>query len=142
MGDPQRYARRVSGPLLDRIDLRVVMPRLPADELVSTAEGEPSRAVAARIHAAWARATRRNGGLPNGTLSGRRVVAACQLEAVARRSVTEIEGAQQLTARGIHRLLSVARTVADLEAREQVGREHILAAAGLRERIFDAEVAA
>jgi magnesium chelatase family protein len=142
VGDPQRYVKRVSGPLLDRIDLRVAMPRVPARELVSIAEGEPSRVVAARIRVAWDRASARNGGVPNGALSGRRIVAACQLDREGRRGVTELEGTRQLTARGIHRLLSVARTMADLEGRERVGREHVLAAAGLRDGLLDVEAAA
>ena len=78
--EPQRYMRRVSGPLLDRIDLRVVMPRLDAAELVGAARPEPSASVAARIRQAWERALARGGGRPNGLLRGRRLLEACALD--------------------------------------------------------------
>ncbi len=80
--EPERYMRRVSGPLLDRIDLRVVMPRMDAEQLIGL---DPVRSAAsssrARIREAWERARARNGGRPNATLRGQRLMRACALDA-------------------------------------------------------------
>ncbi len=84
--EPQRYLRRVSGPLLDRIDLRVVMPRLDAVELVGDARPEDSASVAARIRHAWERAMLRGGGRPNGSLRGRHLLEACAMDAATRQN--------------------------------------------------------
>lgn len=132
--EPERYVRRVSGPLLDRIDLRVVMPRVGADQLVTARRPEDSATVAARIRSAWAVAMTRNGGLPNSTLRGQRLLAACALDGPGRTAVSDISVSLELTARGVHRLLRVARTIADLRGRVPVGAEELYAAASLRDR--------
>jgi magnesium chelatase family protein len=136
-GEPQRYQRKVSGPLLDRIDLRIVMGRLRPDELVGAADPEPSAAVAARIAAAWARSLARNGGTPNGALAGRALALACDLAPGARIRLQEVADDLELTARGVHRVMRVARTIADLRAEARVDTEHLLAAAALRHRAVD-----
>jgi magnesium chelatase family protein len=140
--EPQRYLRRVSGPLLDRIDLRVVMPRVAPEALVGTATGEGSSVVAGRIREAWERALRRNGGQPNGLLRGRRLLVACAMDGEARDTLTEVARALELTARSVHRTMRVARTIADLRRHERVGREEVLAAVSLRDRSLEAEPAA
>jgi magnesium chelatase family protein len=135
--EPERYLRRVSGPLLDRIDLRVVMPRLDAQELVAAGHAEASVTVAGRILSAWRRGRARNGGWPNALLRGRRLLAACAMERPARDTLLDVANGLELTARSVHRVLRVARTIADLREREDVGREEILAAASLRDRQLD-----
>jgi magnesium chelatase family protein len=137
VGEPERYRRRVSGPLLDRIDVRVRMARLTAEELVGPRGGEPSAPVAARIARAWEASQARNGGLPNARLSGARLLAACVLAPAARRELGEVAAGLSLTARGVHRVLRVARTIADLAGREAVALEDILAAAALRASPLD-----
>jgi magnesium chelatase family protein len=134
--------RRVSGPLLDRIDLRVVMPRIGAGELVGTDQPEESAAVAARIVRAWHRSQARNDGRANALLRGRQLLGACAMEREARDVLLEVARGLGLTARGVHRVLRVARTVADLRERERVGRHEILAAASLRDQTMDAGLAA
>ena len=141
-GDPRRYRRRVSGPLLDRIDLRVIMPRIAPGELVRLARPEPSQAVAERIHAAWLAAHVRNGGRPNAALRGRALLAACLLDAGSRAAMEELGARLELTGRGVHRMLRVARTIADLKDRERVGREELAAAAALRDRSLELEATA
>ena len=112
--------RRVSGPLLDRIELRVVMPRVDAETLVGAASPEPSIVVTERIRHAWGMALSRNGGHPNGSLQGRRLLSACAMDRAARATLTEVARGLDLTARGVHRIMRVARTVADLHGRTSV----------------------
>ena len=126
----------MSGPLLDRIDLRVVMPRLEATELVDGARAEGSAAVAARIQRAWDRGRARTG-TANGQLRGRRLMAACAMDPRARRTLVDTAQGLELTARSIHRVMRVARTIADLRDLEQVGSDEILAAASLRDRSME-----
>jgi magnesium chelatase family protein len=140
--EPQRYLRRVSGPLLDRIDLRVVMPRVDAEALVGTDVPETSVVVAARIRAAWERALRRNGGHPNGLLRGRRLLEACAMDRATRDTLADVARGLELTARGIHRTMRVARTIADLRDRDTVGCDEVLAAVSLRDRTLETEPAA
>ncbi len=135
--EPERYRRRVSGPLLDRIDLRVVMPRMAPEEIVRLDQPEASAVVARRIGRAWSIALERNGGVPNAALRGQVLLRACALEAGARRDLDELAQRLELTARGIHRTLRVARTVADLRGRTVVGGEELAAAAALRDRSLE-----
>ena len=132
-GEPERYVRRVSGALLDRLDLRVEMPRIRAADLLLGPEPEGSAVVAARIGAARQRGTARNGGRLNARLSGRQTVEACALEARGRELLALIAGRRGLSARGVHRVLRVARTIADLAARDVVIESDLLAATDLRD---------
>jgi magnesium chelatase family protein len=141
-GEAERYMRRVSGPLLDRIDLRVVMPRLEPAILVDAAAQEPSAAVADRIASAWRLAVTRNEGAPNAALRGRQLHRACGMDRSARDSLTEVARGLDLTARSVHRTMRVARTIADLRGSPVVRAEEILAAASLRDRSMEVRVAA
>ena len=140
--EPERYQRRVSGPLLDRIDLRVVMPRIDPDELVGAARPESSTAVAERIAHGWRVARERNNGEPNASLRGARLLTACAMDPTARMTARELAQALELTARGVHRMLRVARTVADLRGLERVSRDELLAASSMRDRSMEREPAA
>jgi magnesium chelatase family protein len=139
-GDPERYRRRVSGPLLDRIDLQVVMPRLEPDRLVDDAAPESSTQVARRIRAAWQLAALRNDGYPNGALGPAALLRACALDLRARATLMDVATRAELTARSVHRLLRVARTIADLDERPSVQARDVLAAASLRQRPLDASL--
>jgi magnesium chelatase family protein len=138
VGDPQRYARRVSGPLLDRIDMQVRMARLSSDELVDSTPQESSASVAVRVDEAWQRSLSRNRGLSNAALTGAQVLRACSIDREGRRSINELAGALELTARGVHRLMRVARTIADVRGADSVTRDDLLAAASLRDGILEA----
>ena len=107
------------------------------DELVELARPESSAVVAARIRKAWERALARNGGLPNAALLGGRLVAACALDTGARRALEELGARLELTGRGVHRLLRVARTIADLRAGAAVAVDDLAAAAALRDRALE-----
>ena len=134
--------RRVSGPLLDRIDLRVVMPRMEAEQLVEAARPEASELVAQRIGRAWLAAQSRNAGRSNAQLKGQLLLDACAMDRATRTTLKDVAHGLDLTARGVHRILRVARTIADLGQREAVAADEILAAASLRDRLLETELAA
>jgi magnesium chelatase family protein len=116
--DLARYAARVSGPVLDRLDLQVEMPALTSAELQSTASAESSAAVRARVIAARARQRDRgtlNARMPSAALRGH-----CALDAAGQRLVTDAVDRGGMSARGVHRALRVARTIADLCGEERV----------------------
>jgi magnesium chelatase family protein len=123
-GAPERYSSRISGPLRDRIDLWITMPRVPPAALVGGREPESSAAVAARIVSA--RAIQQNrGGQLNGRLAGRRLRAACRLSSLAARRAVELADLEALSGRGTERLLRVARTIADLRGIAEVRPEDL-----------------
>jgi magnesium chelatase family protein len=117
-----RYARRLSAPLLDRFDLVVPLSRPDPDELLSNVPGEPTAASAARVAAARARAADRaesdDGGPPMHPEGARLLASKLR--------------AGELSARGLHKVSRVARTVADLVDDDQVGYEHVCDALSLR----------
>lgn len=113
-----RYSARISGPLLDRIDLRVAVPVLDSEELLDdegvAAGGTTSAEVAARIARVRAIQLERAGKI-NADLSSSEVRALCRLLPPARRLLAQARVKLGLSARGTHRVLRVARTIADLE---------------------------
>jgi magnesium chelatase family protein len=127
----ERYERRVSGPLRDRIDLWVRMPRVAPAALVGGPEPESSAVVAARIRSARNLAMDRRGSL-NTALRGRHLRAACGLDGEARRRLADLVEADASSARGTERLLRVARTIADLGGAGVVRVEHLEEAAWFR----------
>ena len=138
----RRYRARISGPLLDRIDLHVEVPRLPPSELRPDAPaGECSDAVRARVVQArevqWQRAGRLNAQLDQaGTL------ACCRLDAYDQALLERAIDALQLSARAMHRILRVARTIADLAGSERIASAHLAEALGYRRADRGAEARA
>jgi magnesium chelatase family protein len=128
---PLRYAARISGPLRDRIDLRVDLPRVRALELVGGVRPESSAVVAARIAMCRAREIARQGEL-NARVARRRLRAFCGLDDQARRRVAELADLEGYSARGTERLLRVARTIADLADDPWVRDPHLEEAARYR----------
>ena len=129
---PERYQRRVSGPLRDRIDLWVAMPRVAPLSLVGGAEPEDSATVALRIAAAQAMAAGRGTNHDNGRLTGRTLRAACRLSAATERRVVQLADLERASGRGTERILRVARTIADLAGDEVVREAHLDEAAWFR----------
>ena len=130
-GEIDRYAQRVSGPLRDRIDLWVSMPRVPAATLMGGTELEESATVAERIAATRARQAL-DRGRTNGRLRGRALRRACRLSDVATRRVADLAEAEFASGRGTERLLRVARTIADLDRSTAVESGHLEEAAWYR----------
>jgi len=135
-GEPERYARRVSGPLLDRIDLQVRMPRIDPMELLAPRPSEASDVVRVRIAAVRALAWARNGALPNARLPGPALLDACALTAAAAIRLRDVAQSEGLSARSLHRVLRVARTIADLRGCAHVDDEDIRAALALRDDVL------
>lgn len=111
-GDLARYAARISGPVLDRLDLQIEVPALTSRELLAAAAGESSAIVRERVLAARARQQARgalNSRLPTAALRNH-----CALDSAARRLVADAIDRGGMSARGVHRALRVARTMADL----------------------------
>jgi magnesium chelatase family protein len=129
--DLHRYASRLSGPLLDRIDLYVQAERLTADELTGAADAEPTVAVRARVLAARTLQRSRQGA-ENGRLASADLATRCQVLPAARRTLLTAVDRLGLSARGFHRALRVARTIADLAASDRVEDEHVREALTLR----------
>jgi magnesium chelatase family protein len=112
-----RYRARVSGPLLDRIDLRISVPALSSEELLGEAAAGGAQLTtaeaAATVSAARALQTARAGAL-NADLAGRELEKHCRIDRPARRLLAQSRDKLALSARGVHRVLKVARTIADL----------------------------
>jgi magnesium chelatase family protein len=126
-----RYRRRLSGPLLDRFDLRVIVTRPSVHELLDAPPGEPTVAVAARIDRALARAAAR-GVRANAELRGNALDAHAPLTAGARRLLERALHGGSLSARGLDRVRAVARTIADLHGADELDVDHLALALQLR----------
>jgi magnesium chelatase family protein len=125
------YQRRLSGPLLDRIDLKVGVRRIKLETLASEPTGEGSAPVRERVVAARARQLARQGCL-NAQLKPARLRQLAGLDPASRRVLERWADQRGLTARGFHRAWRVARTSADLDGAEHIGERHILEALGFR----------
>lgn len=125
--------RRVSGPLLDRIDLQIEMARVPVAELLTGPPPEDSATVNRRVVAARELALARNGGRPNSQLPGTSLLAVCSLTRAGSNVLAEWAAAKHLSARSVHRLMRVARSIADLDGRLSVNEHDVLAAGSLRD---------
>ena len=130
------YLGRVSGPLMDRFDLRLEVPAVPVSDLSLPPGGEASATVAERVARARAVQAERYAGTDavtvNGDLSGDAVGAAAQADAEAEAMLTRAVEKFRLSARGYHRILKVARTIADLEGSAGVRRPHVAEALAYR----------
>jgi magnesium chelatase family protein len=116
--DLAHYAARISGPVLDRLDLQIEVPALTAEELLGVAESESSAVVRERV--VVARAVQRRRGHLNARLPQACLKEACALDPPARRLIAEAMDRGGTSARGVHRALRVARTIADLAGEERV----------------------
>ena len=126
-----RYQGRLSGPLLDRIDVQIEVPAVGADTLGAAPDGEPSAAISARVAEAHARAVARQGHA-NAGLAGDALDAHCALDDTAARFLQSAAARLGWSARGFHRVLRVARTVADLGHSDAIGVPHLAEAIQLR----------
>ena len=129
-----RYRRRISGPLLDRIDLQIEVPDVASDDLTRASCGEGSDAIRARVEQARARMTARQG-KPNARLATREIDKYCAPDGNGASLLKQAIARLGLSARGYHRILKVARTIADLEGAECVVAAHV--AEAIQYRRFD-----
>lgn len=117
--DLARHAARISGPVLDRLDLQIEVPAVTSEELLAAAPGEESAVVRARVLAA--RARQRARGVLNALLPHAALRECCALDAAGRRLVADAVDRGGMSARAVHRALRVARTIADLAGEDRVG---------------------
>ena len=129
-----RYQGRISGPLLDRIDLQVEVGALDQEELLAPGNGEASVDVAARVLQAAERQRARQGHL-NEALSGAELDRACRLDADADQLLRSAMNRLAWSARSYHRVLKVARTIADLGNLPAIGRAQVAEAIQYRRAI-------
>jgi magnesium chelatase family protein len=120
------YRARLSGPLLDRIDMHVEVPPVPRALLLASAppKGETSAHVQTRVQAARARALARSG-RPNHALAAKQIETVCALDRDSRRLLELAIDRLGLSARAYHRVLKVARTIADLADEDRVAAAHV-----------------
>jgi magnesium chelatase family protein len=131
----EKYMARLSGPLLDRIDLHVEVPAVPFTELTAKAEGTSSAQMREQVLAARARQRARfgkDGRLLNGRMTGRLIRRHCVLGAEAEQVLRSAMENLGLSARAHDRILRVARTIADLAQSERVEAAHVAEAIGYR----------
>lgn len=136
--DIDNYRRKISGPLLDRIDMQINLVRVEYSELKDKAAGESSREIRKRVVAARNRQLERfagNGIYCNGQMTRREVVQYCVMDEAAQNVLGKYFIALHLSARSHDRILKVARTIADLEGSEKITASHIAEAIQLRTSI-------
>ena len=129
-----RYRGRLSGPLLDRIDMVMEVAAVPANELQASAPGEASAVVRKRVETADALQQARQG-RPNSALEPAEVERYCMPDEAGARLLANAIARLGLSARGTHRLLRVARTIADLGGHQNVGVSHVAEAVQLRRNL-------
>jgi magnesium chelatase family protein len=134
----RRYRRRISGPLLDRIDVHVDVPSVAYDEMRGTDGAEPSATVRARVAAARVRQLERL--MPhdlhvNSEITARLVTELCTPDDDAEALLRSAHDRMGLSGRGHHRILKLARTIADLDAAETIAAEHLAEALQYRPRL-------
>ncbi len=131
----RRYLSRISGPLLDRIDIQVEMPSLSFEELAKKPTGETSAKIRERINKARAFAEERNkasGIHNNAQMTSAQIRKYCSVSAEGKKILKEAFEKLGLSARGYDRILRVARTVADIDGSEQITDFHIAQAVSMR----------
>ena len=135
----KRYRSKISGPLLDRIDLQIEVSRIPADVLAGReqSEAEDSELVRGRVEKAREVQLARQG-MPNSQLEGEKLKKFCELEESESNFLVDAIDSLGLSARAYHRILRVARTIADLADKRVVGMDQLAEALSFRK--FDREV--
>jgi magnesium chelatase family protein len=119
-----RYQAKLSGPLMDRIDLHIEVPALPAHELLGSPAGESTDRIRARSSDARQRAVARQG-VPNQALNGQAIDTHTQLDAAASKFLQAAAAQLGWSARSTHRTLKIARTIADLAGADSTGLAHV-----------------
>jgi magnesium chelatase family protein len=137
-----KYQKRISGPLLDRIDIHLDVPRVEYQKLSDDRMGEPSEAIQSRVETA--RRTQRerftanhaDGIMCNADMRVAEIRQFCKLDVQGESLVRAAMGQLNLSARGYHRILKLARTIADLAASGRIEAQHLAEALQYRPRLL------
>ncbi len=141
------YRARISGPLLDRFDMHIELPAVSVSDLISSAAAEPSATIADRVRKARERQKQRYnqvpdaGGLTNASCAGAYIEDIARPNKAGMQLLRDAAEAMSLSARGYHRVLKVARTLADLDGKAHVQRIHLAESLSYR-MMFDRRTSA
>ena len=144
-GEIRRYLGRISGPLLDRMDLCTEVPRVDYQSLLTTGENESSRVIRGRVEAAWSMQRdryRECGWQFNAHLPARAIREYCALGRQEERLMETAFEKLELSVRAYHRVVKTARTIADLEGEKKIREHHLMEALGFRmldRKLWDGE---
>jgi magnesium chelatase family protein len=136
LGAIERYRKRISGPLMDRLDIHIQVPRVAYEKLTNTQSGEPSSAIRERVEAARERQRERfaaTGLLSNADMGTKEVYKFCTLDAEGHALAMAATKQMGLSARGYHRILKLARTIADLACSQHIRPSHLAEALQYRQ---------
>jgi magnesium chelatase family protein len=129
----QKYRSRISGPLLDRIDMHVEVPTIPFKDLSAKEDGESSAIVRHRVSAARVlQQTRLGPSRTNALMTPRELTHFCSLDPSSEHLLHQAVEKMGISARGYGRILKVARTIADLDEKATISKEHLMEAIGYR----------
>ena len=131
-----RYQNKISGPLLDRIDMQIQVPALPHEQLLQQADGEPSALIAARVEQVHALQLSRQG-KQNQALSTAEIDHFCKPDSAGEKILRNAMTHLHWSARGYHRALKVARTIADLAGADNIAAAHVAEAIQYRRALRD-----
>jgi magnesium chelatase family protein len=137
----QRYRSQLSGPLLDRIDMHVEVPPVPVQEISSRAAGEPSATIRERVNRArrlqQKRFAKQSTITCNARMSPRQLDSFCPLDEAGRKLLNSAIERLGLSARAYHRIIKIARTIADLAEAEQISSTHVAEAVQYRRQQYE-----
>lgn len=137
--EKQRYLKKISGPILDRIDLHIELRQLTPQELLKAPDGEPSEIIRQRVIAARTRQAARlasSGLVCNAQMTGRHLQKFCRVSPTGERLLHQAIQQFRLSPRAYDRILKVARTIADLAGSENISDQHLLEAVSCRKSGF------
>ncbi len=129
------YQKKISGPILDRIDLQVEVPRVPFEKLTDAGVGETSQIIRARVQAAYERQQWRLQNttcLSNSEMRPKEIKMFCKLSEQSLEVMKQATNRLNLSARSFHRILKLARTIADLDGKDDIGTVHVAEALQFR----------
>ena len=138
----KRYLRRISGPLMDRIDLHINVPRLRYEEMAGEQQAESSYTIAQRVAAARMRQAERlgaSGVFCNAQMNHRQLKEQCKLSREAQELLRQAFEKMKLNARSYDRIIKVAQTIADLAGQQMIAYDHVAEAVQLRIAVAENE---